>query len=438
MESPPPGEGRAPDEIGLIPGAAEKEPPHGIGAGLAGEVDLQGGGDGDEVVVPPDDAGVVDEIGRPEIEGGVVVDVVVALSRPHAEGRDGPVLQKVLVPVGDHPLLEEGDELVRDHVGVKPQVVLVVQVFEDGIGHLAVSGLDGATVIDQVRDIAGDPAGGLDLRDLDGVFQEGLLEGHEAVDILDVDEAVAVGPRHPRVDLGDHQGGLADRLPGDVHRYPQADQAEPVRRADLDQGRVQTDVAPSEQVGDLREVGGDVVDLAFVCGLPHGHGDEEELELKPPQKGFVPEIVLQGEGEHLEEHDILDVGVFHHGVNQVPRLSAPRTDEDPGSVPDPFERRIRGNDFSPEGVRKIGHHVHMHLHPSKRVAAAAGTGTPAPAAEERDPERRRERRSLLPDEDPDGPLYVNIEKIDNRHGGRGTTAPRKHGKGALRTGGRRG
>ena len=80
--------GAAAQEIHLVADPAVKHVPHGIGAHLPGEIDLEGRTDRDQVVVARDHQGVVDEIRCPEVEGGVVVHEVVEPLGPHAQGGD--------------------------------------------------------------------------------------------------------------------------------------------------------------------------------------------------------------------------------------------------------------------------------------------------------------------------------------------------------------
>jgi len=69
----------------------------------------------------------------------------------------------------------------------------------------------------------------------------------QAVDLVDVQEAVAERPRHVVVHLGDDQlGGVRGGL-GDVHRDAEAAIPVAVRRADHDQGDVDRNAVGLEQ-----------------------------------------------------------------------------------------------------------------------------------------------------------------------------------------------
>jgi hypothetical protein len=57
------------------------------------------------------------------------------------------------------PGLDQGNEGIGDHVGVDAQVVFVVEILEQGIGHVAIADLQGAAVVDQFLDVLGDAPG---------------------------------------------------------------------------------------------------------------------------------------------------------------------------------------------------------------------------------------------------------------------------------------
>ena len=66
-----------------------------------------------------------------------------------------------------------------------------------------------------------------------GRLVDGLVHLHHEVDRVEVDEAVAVRPRHPRVHLGDHGARGLDRRPRDVHGDPERAEAVAIRRGDV-------------------------------------------------------------------------------------------------------------------------------------------------------------------------------------------------------------
>ena len=74
-------------------------------------------------------------------------------------------------------------------------------------------------------------------------LDERLVDRHQDVEVADADEAVAHGPGHLRVDLGDHQAGVGRGRLDDVHRDAQAAAALLVGRGHLDEGHVERHLA---------------------------------------------------------------------------------------------------------------------------------------------------------------------------------------------------
>ena len=199
---------------------------------------------------------------------------------------------------------------------------------------MAHADLEGRAVLHQFRDVVGDALGHLPVGDMGDGLDQRLFVGDQEVDLVDVNETVACGAGHPGVDLGDDGTGIPARGVRHVHRDAHAAESETVRRAHLDQRRVQADLVAVEKVGDLGKVGRDIIDFPFEGRLAHGGADEKELEGKPFQKRRVIHVFGQGEGEHLVDEDVLHIRVGDHAVNQVPGLTAPRSDEDAAPLPD--------------------------------------------------------------------------------------------------------
>ena len=136
-----------PADAGVLPWT------HGIGHDLAHQVDLQGGVDGDDVVVAADDEGVVRVAHREHVQDGIVIDEVVEASRAHEECRDKLVRVDTLAGVGDNTLLVEVDDAVAEHLRVDTEVVLLVQEAKHGLGNRPDADLKAGAVVDKVGDV---------------------------------------------------------------------------------------------------------------------------------------------------------------------------------------------------------------------------------------------------------------------------------------------
>ena len=69
---------------------------------------------------------------------------------------------------------------------------------------------------------------------------------HKCVEPIDVHEALAVGARHRRVDLGDDNAGDAQNRRRKIHRYAEADKAARIGRRDLQQRHIDRQPAAGE------------------------------------------------------------------------------------------------------------------------------------------------------------------------------------------------
>ena len=96
-------------------------------ADLAEKIHLQTGVDGDQVVVFPGHIGVVDVGGRIDVQGGVVVHIVIQLLCAHDERDNGRALVEVFTFVGDHSGLGQIGHAVGDQLRVNAQIVFIHQ-----------------------------------------------------------------------------------------------------------------------------------------------------------------------------------------------------------------------------------------------------------------------------------------------------------------------
>jgi hypothetical protein len=125
-------------------------------AALPQQVDLQGGVDGDQVVVQSGQRGIVREVDRMNFQCRVAIHEAVELARAESEGRKHLSRQVVLAPVRDGAALHQRQDAVADHLGVDPEVVLVRELHHHGVGDTAVADLQRRTVFDHVGDVLAD------------------------------------------------------------------------------------------------------------------------------------------------------------------------------------------------------------------------------------------------------------------------------------------
>ena len=94
-----------------------------LGADLAEEVNLDRGVDGDHVVVLADDVRIVDVFDRQDLDGRVIVDIIINALRTEGKRRDGLAAVDLLFAIVDRAALDELDHGVGEHLGVDAEVV---------------------------------------------------------------------------------------------------------------------------------------------------------------------------------------------------------------------------------------------------------------------------------------------------------------------------
>lgn len=143
--------------------------------------------------MPGDDHGIVGVVDSPKLDGRVVMEITVGVLITEAEGRYRFAGIEGLFGVVDDPRLHEFDDPVADQFRVDPEMPLVLEIGQDGVGDAAVAHLDGVPVLHEAGDVLADPHD--DLRvDPFGVFQEELVIRDDIIDVPDMDEGVAVDP----------------------------------------------------------------------------------------------------------------------------------------------------------------------------------------------------------------------------------------------------
>ena len=195
--------------------------------------------------------------------------------------------------VVNHALPHELDDAVGEEFRVDAQVLLDGEVGDNGVGDPPVAHLDRIAVLDKPGDVFADTLG--DFRvGRRVVFQQRFVVVHKKVDIIDVNERVAVHPGHVRVDLGhDHAGHLGGGL-HDIHADSETHVAVLIGKRGLDERHIHPVKAPAEEARHLGEKNWRVVGKPRVHGPAGAVADEE---------GVVPEIGLEflvGIGGHPE------------------------------------------------------------------------------------------------------------------------------------------
>ena len=119
-------------EVGLAAGACVRRKPQALGAALPEQVNLQGGVDGDELVVQSRQRPVVGEVHWMDFQRRIAVHEAVELARAEGEGGGHFSGQVILAPVGAGAAFDQGQNAVANHLGVNARVVLVRELHDHG------------------------------------------------------------------------------------------------------------------------------------------------------------------------------------------------------------------------------------------------------------------------------------------------------------------
>jgi hypothetical protein len=66
--------------------------------------------------------------------------------------------------------------------------------------------------------------------------------------------------------------------------------AEFIGGAHLNQGHIQPDTMAGEKFGNLGQIGGNIINFSFKCGLAHTGADKKQLKRKSSLKRFIGDV----------------------------------------------------------------------------------------------------------------------------------------------------
>ena len=204
-----------------------------LGADLTEEVDLDRRVDGDHVVVLADDVRIVDVFDRQDLDGRVIVDIVINALRTEGKRRDGLAAVDLLFAVVDRAALDELDHGVGEHLGVDAEVVLGLERHAGRVRDRADAELQARAVRNALGDEAADRLA--HLVELDrGQDRQIVVILHDGVDLRNVDQRAAQAAGLAVVDLEEDPLGLVEHGVDIRAVERQAEVAVAVHRRDLD------------------------------------------------------------------------------------------------------------------------------------------------------------------------------------------------------------
>src|SRR5205807_4562450 len=193
--------------------------------------------------------------------------------RAQSEAQNDFPRLEILARTGEYASLDQRDHAVGHEFAVHPEILAIHQHGQYGIGNSADTRLQYRSIVNQPGNVPGD--GHLKIIH-NGLFQRAQRPRrlHERVNVVDVNEAVAVSTRHVVVDLRDNILRHFGRGQGSIHTDPKAAIAVRVRRRNLNQGHVNGHLAALEQPFDFAEIDGSVIGAAVVNGFAYVGADE--------------------------------------------------------------------------------------------------------------------------------------------------------------------
>ncbi len=154
------------------------------------------------------------------------------------------------------------------------EIAPVPEMAQRLVGDAPQPDLQGRAVVDDRGDVARDA-----LRDLAGlrmtILRHRHIDLHQGIDAVEMDEALAVGARHRRIDLRDHAARDAEHRRREVHGHPEADEAAGIGRGDLKQRHVDRQQPARQERRHLLEGDGHIVELAAAREASDVAADEE-------------------------------------------------------------------------------------------------------------------------------------------------------------------
>src|SRR5690606_36996064 len=177
-----------------------------VGANLPGQVNLDCRVDADHSVGPGNQIRIVDVLRRVQFDHRIIVHKIVkALRAEHKSGDNLAGMQGFRFVVDDSTL-NQIDHAVGEHFAVNAEIASVTEIAKHRVGNAADTHLKGASIVNQVGDVAGDPL--LQQRRFsEANFRQGIIDLDEIGNFGEVNETVAERARHLRVHFGDHDAG---------------------------------------------------------------------------------------------------------------------------------------------------------------------------------------------------------------------------------------
>src|SRR5262245_21861370 len=244
-----------------------------VDADLARQVDREGLGDRDHVGLPSDLLGIAYLIDRQEHETRIVTHEVVEPPRPQTVAGDDTTAMARLAVTRHRAGLDQVQNAIGDDVAMDAEVAPIPEMAQRFIGDAAQPDLERRAVVYNRSDVARNA-----LRDLAGLRMEILRHGYidvdQCIEAVEMDEALAVGAWHRRIDFGDDAASDPEDRGCKIHGHAEADEASGIRRRNLKQCHVDRQPSARQKFRHLLQRDWHVIELAATRHAAHFAADE--------------------------------------------------------------------------------------------------------------------------------------------------------------------
>src|SRR5262249_24572136 len=164
------------------------------------------------------------------------------------------------------------------------------------------------------------------------------------MELVDMNEALAMGARHRWIDLRDHGTRNAQNCRREIHGHPKADETPGVRRGNLKQSHVDRQPSAGQQSRYLLQRDGHVLQLPTARQIAHFAADEK-CSMVVSRSGRT--CYLRQRGGREEGNELKVRWARLHRLQrgkQSARSSTSGTDVDPTASPNRCQSTLRGDE----------------------------------------------------------------------------------------------
>ncbi len=122
------------------------------------------------------------------------------------------------------------------------KILFIGKIGDNCIREMPESDLQGSAIINQLLDIVANPLDYFLVLGLWKRFQQRLLMGDKEIQLINMNQAVAPGSRHFRIDLSNDHFRILHAGKSNIHRNPKAAETEPIWWTYLNQGHIKPDL----------------------------------------------------------------------------------------------------------------------------------------------------------------------------------------------------